>query len=436
MLLVFMLCLSTAMTGCRRGGKVKRDPVIVKDEKDLLLPVNESERLFKMLPTDRKYSLWIETITEVEQRVPEGQRKQEFRKLADQQDDLEKDKEQEAKVSTGKAAAAVKESKYEFEYFVPWVFKFIKAKKDTPKAFNKEDFYTYVRREDAVYIRKWLDKTNMEVTKQEVRLIKLIDPPTLHFVPDIDPNEEDYIIAYRDASGGGGMMGGGPPMGPPMGGGGGAAGPSKYIWFNKENGFDDTFDPERLTTTLKHQDLRLLRKNFIAFSRGNYLRPPADAEENKLWKENNIVFRDFDAALHAVVYQKPQPPNDGGAPSVLKHFEERMPRLLKTPPDPFDTGKFKKYLEENAPPSVSSKLKNAETAINAGANLRNPADIVACRTEMEWSRLANKQELVALGHWVILTTGEIRLASTQELRRFTVVPEPKKQGGGFGPIQP
>lgn len=440
LLLILTVCL--VVVGCRRGSSTKRAPVFVKDEIELLVPPNEAERMFKLLPPDRKYALWLETIPEIEDRVrDEGKRKVEFSNTASAQDDMEKDEKQKDVVASKKAAAALKETRYEFEYFAPWVLKFIKEKKNNPKEFNQVDFYTFVRRGEGVYIRKFFDKVDKKVTEEQVRLIKLIDPPTLVFVPEIDPREEDYIIAYRDAAGGGGgMLGvGGPPGAPPggggppgaPGGGGGAAGPSKYVWFNKANGLDQTFDGDSLKTKLKHQDLRLVRTNFINFCRANYLRPPATPEEMKQWVDinNPVPYRDYDAALEAMTYSRPPT----GPKSVLSNFERTMAQLVKTPPDPFDTGKFKKFLEENAPPSMSEKLTSKEISYNPIANLHNPNELIACRNEMEVFR--DKDTVKELGHWAISVSGELQLVPTAKILDFAPGPPPKKQGQGgpFGP---
>ncbi len=395
MLLFFSLCLIVA--GCRRGGNgTPRPPVLVNIERDIIPAKNEGERMFAARPKDRKCKVWIDNVYAVDAELQKDSNKANHKKrwadISRMQEEMEKDKDAAKKVQDFQAAAAADEAEAEFKEFAANTLKYLTLKQASPKDFNQEEFYKWLRRENLVFKRKLLDKVDMEIFHEEVRLFRFLESGAITFVADVDmdPRTKDYVIAYRGAGGGGGGM---------MGGGGGAAGMLTWI-HSKEIGVQNlqTMSGPALISYLKSQNLRLLRMHYLTHARANFMRPPADPGEIALWNLRPFPLPSYDSLMFGMPY---------GSPSqVHRMVEERVPSVMKNPSDPFDLDKFKKYLKEKAPPTVLQNLDTGVTAVNLTASLRNGADVAACLYEIEWLEIKDRPKQM-LGHRSITVDGNI-----------------------------
>jgi hypothetical protein len=408
MLLVVSVCLIVA--GCRRTGGVTRKPAEAQVESDLLKARNDKELIHALKPADRKVPIWLVPVKELE-----NDRKR-AAQTATVQEELEKAQDGGKTATQKRDQAAQVQEEEEFRLFADAAFKFLNKSPHKPTDFSQENFYKFVRRENYIYKRKLIDRTDNDVVAEEIRLTKYLDQSSMTFVPDVDMEPEaggDYVIAHRGAGGGGGGLRGG------FGGGGG--GGQILVMFSKGGDIDKNKSSLWLTDTLHSQDLRLLRTHFLGFAANHYVKPAADPRERDVLA-NVLVIPSYEALLKHLQYRDTQ--------AILNSLEQNVPGLLKRPPETCEFDKLKKYLKENAPPGVLTNL-NRVTALNISADLRNPNAILACRIQQDFVEV-NKQK-VSLGHRAVFTNGRIAYvphAFVQAILAAAPPPEKKKDNPG------
>jgi hypothetical protein len=422
MLLGFNICL--IVVGCRRSGESR--PPTTAEEVDILPAMNEKEIMFTSRPKDRKYKIWDGNVYEIDQEMKgkdKSTRKGRWSKIVENQERDEKDKDKAKEVQAAMAAAGVAESKQEFFKFASVAYDFMKLKKSNPRDFSQEEFYKYARRGGFFFNRKYLDKKEMEIFEEEVRIIRYLENGSITFVPDVDMNnpKKDYIIAHRPGGGGGGGgmgMGGGGMMGM---GGGGANTPDSLLRYNRDENAFESKSASLLAMDLKVQDLRILHHYFIGFAAPHFMRPPVDARENELWNAQPFPLPAYDLLIKGLSYGDPA--------GTFRNVETRVPSVMKNPADAREIEKFKKHLTDNAPPGVLANLNNRVISVNLAANLRSSGDIVACRTLPELGKDKNDKEFI-IGHWAIQTNGASRYAQRGEIAPFLAAP-PAAKGQGM-----
>lgn len=412
MMSLFILCLIVA--GCRRsGGGVPRRPVPVEIERDILPAKNERERHFIIRPNDRKYKVWSKNPYLEDKK---GVAKSFWADVIKDQEEAEKNKDMEQQVAAAKAQADAAEAAVEFEEFSKIALKYLELKKANPRDFDKDEFYKYVRRERFVFNRKWLDKVDVEIFHEEVPLYRYLESSSMVFVPEVDMDNraknQGYIIAHREAAGGGGGAGG-----MMMGGGPAGAQSQKLYYANVDKATVQKIDGTTLTSMLMDQDLRLMRMYYLTYAATFFMRPASDQNEIALWNLKPPLWKYEDYIREIPYYPDPA--------GLYKQVEDRVPSVMKNPPEPGDLSKFKLLLKEKAPPSMLTKMEDGVLGVNTTVNLRNGNDIVTCLYEIEWQEIKDMPKKMK-GHRCITTNGQIFYQFPDQVKRWLPVVVPKQ----------
>jgi hypothetical protein len=249
--------------GCRRGGSgTPRDPVKVKQEKDILMVQKEDTSLFAARPAELRYKLYNPTIKSLEQKAGgKAPSKDDLQKAVANQEEVEKDTKASEMVSKLKEAATQEDTLDEFQEFAQAAIEFFK--KTSPNKYSEDDFYTFARRSEKYAPRKFLDKTKFEVAVDKYYLYRFLDNKKANISPYVDMNAPDYIIAYANDGDNQGQ----------------------YVTMSNEK--LGKMKGEQVKAQLHMQEMKILGLHFLNFARKNPPEPRELASFKKYLKENS-----------------------------------------------------------------------------------------------------------------------------------------------------
>ena len=370
MLLIFTACLIVA--GCQRSGSgTQREPVPVKQEKDILPVPRENTLLFEARPLDRRYRLYVESMRKVEKEL-EGQseiaKKNRWQGLAEGQLNLEAAKDPKP-AATLKEARVQEDIAFEFDLFAAACLDFVKKK--SPKDYSREEFTKYARRKEIIIAQKFLDKVDWVVATNEIPLTQYLEATKMIFVPQSDLNlSGGCIIAYH------------------------GSGDKDGNWVMMHDGEKMLMKMEAIKELVRAQELRVLRHHYLAFAAPHFLILPA-APQEEMWVKSFQV--------------SPA----GTIDSKLKLGLQQNTKYVKNPPDERVWLKFKKYMRETAPPPIYKDIVDSNFAVNLNAlpgnrDMLGRDDPIACYAKESRSRPKDAVADLA-GHWTVDMGGNVDL---------------------------
>jgi hypothetical protein len=111
----------------------------------------------------------------------------------------------------------------------------------------------------------------------------------------------------------------------------------------------------------------------------------------------------------------------GPPPVFLGKIRARSPDLLKNPADERTFDRFKKYLNENAPPYLSKLVADNTLCVSMTADLHKPAELVICRVASE-----GKDNGKDKGHMAINAGAQIAVYDPEPMKLWIAQNQPKK----------
>ncbi len=164
-------------------------------------------------------------------------------------------------------------------------------------------------------------------------------------------------------------------------------------------GFIKTEDLPRL---IKEQELQVCWYYYVQLRAPKFYRVGAEFDEFKAAMKRQDPF-----------WLPPAPPASP-PPFFLAKLQQRKPDLLRNPPDPRNFDRFKKYLNENAPPNLLGLIEKNTLSVSLKTDLNVATEPIACFVATE----PNDKNGAERGHMGINAASQIGLYDRELMKKW------------------